>query len=218
LPIEVHVLDFTLSRSMLENNWYAQSMWGDRKVNTEERALFELHNLVNHGADYIGLFEHRKNLPEVLRLMRLAGMKTDKVYLTADGGDSSVSIQYTTPASAAEMAKEWLETAKGAGCNNVNMYLIDEARDDVLKGERPFAEAMRSAGVKTWVACYSNYFDTAGDFIDSANIANECSAMRIHRAVLRGRKLIAAIMGCFCGSMITTGRLTGAGTGSSGRM
>jgi hypothetical protein len=172
LPIEVHVLDFTLSRSMLENNWYAQSQWGDRKVNTEARALFELHNLVNHGVDYIGLFEHRKNLPEVLRLMRLAGMKTDKVYLTGDGGDSSVTLQWTTPTSAAQMAHEWLETAKSAGCNNVNMYLIDEARDDVLKAERPIAEAMRKAGVKTWVACYSNYFDTAGDFIDSANIAN----------------------------------------------
>jgi len=168
----VRVLAFTLSRSMLENNWYAQTMWGERKWITEQRALVEMRNLVDHGVDYIGLFERRKNLPEALRLMRQAGLATDKVYISPDGGDSSISIQYSTPQSAAQMATDWIATAKSAGCNNVSLYLIDEARDDVLKAERPLAEAMRNAGAKTWVACYSNYFDVAGDFIDLANIAN----------------------------------------------
>jgi hypothetical protein len=172
LAMQVRVLDFALSRSMLENNWYAQTMWGDRKWITEERALVEMKNLVDHGVDYVGLFERRKNLPEVFRLMKKAGMATDKVYLTGDGGDSSVSLQYSTSESVTEMAREWISVAEGAGCKSVYLYLIDEARDEVLRAEKPFAEAIQRAGAKTWVACYSNYFDTAGDVIDLANIAN----------------------------------------------
>ena len=104
--------------------------------------------------------------------MKKAGLATDKIYMSPDGGDSAISLQYSTPASAAEMAKKWLDTAKSAGCDNISLYLIDEGREDVLKGEKPLAEAMRKEGVKTWVACYSNYFDIGGDFIDLANIAN----------------------------------------------
>lgn len=168
LPIEIRVLDFTLARSMLENNWYAQTVWGTMD---ENRALAEMRNLVDHGVDYVGLFELRENLPKVIELMRRAGMATDKVYIQPHR-DSSIGLDWTTPQSAAEMARLWKAAAAQAGTEQVYLYLIDEARDAVLAAERPLAEAMRNAGVKTWVACYSNYFDAAGDFIDLANIAH----------------------------------------------
>jgi len=168
LPIEIRVLDFMLSRSMLANNWYAQTVWGEM---SEERALSEMKNLVDHGADYIGLFELRENLPKVLKLMQRAGLPTDKVFIQPHR-DSSITLESTTPQSAAEMARLWKAAAKEAGTDEVYLYLIDEARDAVLEAERPLAEAIRNEGVKTWVACYSNYFDVAGDFIDLANIAH----------------------------------------------
>lgn len=170
LPIEVRVLDFTLARSMLENNWYAQTMWGSMD---ENRALTEMRNLIAHGVDYVGLFELRDNLPRVLQLMKRAGMATDKVYIQPHR-DSAISLDGTTPQSAAEMARLWKEAAQsaGTGTNEVYLYLIDEARDEVLKAEKPLAEAIRQQGVKTWVACYSNYFDIGGEFIDLANIAH----------------------------------------------
>jgi hypothetical protein len=170
LPIEIRVLDFTLSHSMLENNWYAQTGWGDRTWITEDRALLEMHNLINHGVDYVGLFEKRKLLPEAIRLMRKAGLATDKIYIQPHA-DYGISLQYDTPASVSEMAKAWLATAKAAGCDQLYLYLIDEGREDTLKAEKPLAEAIRALGAKTWVACYSNYFGIGGDFIDVANIA-----------------------------------------------
>ncbi|MCC6422800.1 MAG: hypothetical protein IT447_04925 [Phycisphaerales bacterium] len=181
LPIELQVLDFTLERSPLENNWYAQTMWGTMD---ERRALAEMRNLIAHGVDYVGLFELRENLPKVLRLMKKAGMATDKVYIQPHR-DSTISLEWTTPQSAAEMARLWKEAAQSAGTetDQVYLYLIDEARDAVLKAERPLAEAIRQQGVKTWVACYSNYFDIGGEFIDLANIAHGPVASELVRKI-----------------------------------
>jgi hypothetical protein len=132
--------------------------------------MAEMRNLKRHGTDYVGLFERLRYMPKVIEMMRKVGLKTDKIFVTADGGDSSIWLGMR-PDSAFEMAKKWVDMAKSAGAGQVYLYLIDEARGKTLAAERPIAQGIRRAGAKTWVAGYADYFPIAGDFIDAPVIA-----------------------------------------------
>lgn len=167
LPLVVNVLDFQLAPSMLEHAWYARTMWGgSRWGQTRARALAEAKNMVRHGVTNVGLIEEPEELEKALGVMREAGMKTDTLYIVGDHGAAYFPYNMD-PAAAEKQAANWVAISRKLGVQQIYLYLQDEARDEILKAERPVADAIHRAGAKTWVAGYSDYYPDAGDFIDA---------------------------------------------------
>ncbi len=167
VPLTLELLEFELAASPIVHAMYTDSNWGPA---TEEQALAEMRNLVEHGCLTVGLADYAKNLPRVVAWMRETGLNTRELYLQnvcgwelPEGSDAAYIEEK------ARMARELLTPL---GVEDIYLYMVDEARGDRLRDSARMARIASKAGVKSWSAAYQDYFDIAGDALDLVVLAH----------------------------------------------
>ncbi len=198
ISIEINVLDFRLRKAIIESGLYANTRWGPRwKAKSLELAFTEMKNLAEHGVTLVGLREYADDLKVIVPLMRKAGLRIDPLYISncsipqpvrSTAHNIKAFQKANPPVAVRKRAERWVQVTKQLGINVVYLYLLDEAKGNLLAAERLAAQAIHSAGAKTWVACSHNFFNYGGDFIDVAVVAggpDRKLAAKVHKAGIK---------------------------------
>ena len=180
IPIRANVLGFELTDSMLVHGWYtSRGIFGDQ---SEQRAMAELRNMIEHGVNRVAIAERFETLAKAVERVEKSGLPIDPLYVQGDWELNTWSGM--TEEAAYRKARKIMDTLAHLGIDGVYVYLPDEAKGERLKQSIPIARGIRRAGAKTWVACGKGYFPIAGEYIDSpvigGTLAPKETVDRIH--------------------------------------
>lgn len=122
---------------------------------TRQQYLAEMKNLVSHGVRYPTLYQSYKNLDlikEELSLRKQAGIDNTKLYwvgFNTSGYDSRVLVRKKLRA-----LRHAIKSFKPLGVEQIYVYGIDEAEEQVVRLQEKFWRRIRHIGVKVFSANY----------------------------------------------------------------
>lgn len=204
IPVRIEVLGFKLKPNPLISGVYCiNPIWTRNGPAHEKAILARMKNLVDHGVTHPGIrCETPERLPTLIRRMKKAGLNTDDVFILTWSFwvNKAPDPKTVDPDHAVKLAAKWGEYAKKAGVKQVYLYLADEARGKRLEVQKRYVPKMREMGVKTWVACYQDYFPIAGSFIDAPVLAFKPASKELVDAIHAAGNIVLSYANPQCGS------------------
>lgn len=192
MHVNVTILPFDLEPAPLEYAIYYTgkmpqgSLKGiNNEWKTPQQYAVELKNMKDHGIAYPTLFEYEGNVETALSIRNQSGLQKDHIYLH-DGIETGNATNQTDLTDLKNQITRWKNTTSYYGYQEVYIYGIDEATDDILRSERPAWEAVHSRGAKVYAAVsdYPEAVDSVGDLLDVVIFAyqlNITQAAQWHR-------------------------------------
>ena len=154
IPLSVKVMDFELpAKPIIEYGWYYFSHYPS--VRNAEQTQTELNNLAAHGLKYCVIYTPADDMDvyrQMLRMMKKAGMATDKVFWATNSGWGWQEKLRKGELSAANYTKAFVRATHDEGFGDWYYYLLDEGPDDARKEEIALCKIIHENGGKTFAS------------------------------------------------------------------
>lgn len=199
LPISVEVLDFDLAPNRFVTAIYYRGILSNQKkgissdVKTSGQLRAELRNILDHGIEYPTIYQNERDprlLNEQLAIRVHEGFPKDKLF--------SLGVQ-TKPAptnkreisTLTSRAREYYEIARQFDIETLYLYGIDEAKGKNVTAQLAGWSALRTLGIKIFVAGYEGTTELSRGQLDVLSIGGASNTAEIARASSEGVMLLS---------------------------
>jgi hypothetical protein len=172
IGIEVTVLPFDLKNPALEYGLYYRGILRPGPIaalTSEDKSVDqyarEMQDMKDHGVLYPTLYQPFDSmLGQALAIRKKAGLPVDKLY--APGLSTGSGADAGGLACLASRAKRWKAFVQPYGYGELYAYGRDEAEGEALRAQAAAWQAVHSAGVKVFAACYAGAAAVVGGTLD----------------------------------------------------